>query len=553
MFTSIQKALRTFIRILITFSKQERVIFGICVGALLISGFFITRSVIESLTVVVPASGGDYTEGIIGQVSYVNPILAKDGSPDKDLITLLFANTIDLAESVKHSSDFKKWNVRIKEGAVWQDTSPITSDDFVFTIQTIQNPDAVSPLYPDWQHITVSRVSEREISFQLEQPYASFETVLAELRPIPKHIFESIAPANMRLSKYNFEPVGSGPFSVVGSKVEDTGFVRSYEVKRNTAYAPIGHLPYLDTITLNFFEDEQGLIDAYNKGQLDGVCTTNPTLKEQITVRTQEESIPSMKYYAVFLNQNSNTILKYPEVRKALAQAVDIHTIISEVFNGQASPMNGPLPTALNIDQKNAPTGSPETILSQAGWKRNETTGIWEKGSVSLSAILSTPNSEPLQTIAQKITKQWQDAGMNITIDARDPKTLSDEVIKTRNYQMLLFGNILLAKPDLFHFWGSSEKFYPGLNYSLYENKNVDSLITSLKRVSVEDDRRTQYLESIASQINADTPALFLISPNYIYITKTSLSGISLKAISLPDERFQNIIDWHIKTKRVLK
>ena len=308
MITFIQKAFRTFIRILITFSKQERVIFGICVAAFLISGFFVVSSIIQSLTVVVPASGGNYTEGVVGQVSYVNPLLARDGSPDKDLIALLFAHTLDLAESVKHSTDFRKWNVRIKEGAVWHDNTPITSDDFVFTVQTIQNPDTFSPLYPDWQHITISRVSEREIMFQLEQPYASFESVLAELRPIPKHIFESIAPANMRLSKYNFEPIGSGPFSVVGSNVEDTGFVRSYEVQRNNLYAPIGHLAYLDTITLDFFEDEQALVDAYNKGQLDGICTTNPKLIERITVRAQEESIPSLKYYAIFLNQSSNTL-----------------------------------------------------------------------------------------------------------------------------------------------------------------------------------------------------------------------------------------------------
>lgn len=551
--TFIQRTLHVFIRIFLTLSKKERVMFGVCVGALIISGFFVIQSIIQSITVVVPASGGDYTEGVIGQISYINPILARDGSPDKDVVTLLFANTLDLAESIKHSADFKKWNVRIKEGAVWDDNTSITSDDFVFTIQTIQNPDTLSPAYPDWQHITISRVSEREVSFQLDQPYASFETVLAQLRPIPKHIFESIAPANIRLSKYNFEPVGSGPFMVVGSKVEDTGFVRSYEVKRNDLYSAVGHVPYLDTITLMFFESEQDLVNSYNKGQIDGVYTTDPALKDKIVLRTQEISIPSMKYYAVFLNQSSNAALRYPEVRLALMQAIQTEPIIQEIFNGQATPMDGPLPPALGIDQERIPHESAQTTLQQAGWKQNETTKIWEKGSVPLSIIMSIPDSEPLRTLAQKLVQQWQEIGINITIDARDPKTLADEVIKTRNYQMLLFGNILLAHPDLFHFWDSSEKFYPGLNYSLYENKTVDRYISTLKRTGIEDTQRARYLEAIASQINRDIPALFIVSPNYIYLTKTSLEGISQKAISLPDERFVNITDWHIKTKRVLK
>ena len=549
----------TLIRMIRALSKREQTILGICVVALVVSGFYSAIYLVRANTTVVAADGGSYTEGIVGQVSLANPILAQDGSPDQDVITLLFANTIDLAESIKHSDDFRTWNVRIKEGAVWSDGQPITSDDFMFTVQTIQNPDTLSPLYADWSHISVSRVSEREIAFQLSQPYAPFENILEQLRPIPQHIFGSIAPANIRLSKYNLEPVGSGPFVFSSSQVQDTGFISSYDLRKNDAYGALGSVPHLNTLTLEFFEQEQDMVDAFNKGLLDGICTTNPLLAQHITIRADQRDIPSLKYYAVFLNQSANPALKYIEVRDALNAAIDTNELVQNIFNGKADSMLGPLPPALRIDEQN-PTAStsPEAILQQGGWAQNQTTGNWEKTfgknqTIALTGTLSIPNSEPVKTIAQTLINQWQKHGIHIVLDIKEPAAFTDEVIKTRNYQMLLFGNILLTHPDLLHFWGSSERFYPGLNFSLYSNASVDALMGTLKRVAVDDQKRSQILETIARYINQDMPALFLVSPHYLYITKPSVQGIGTNPISLPAERLNTVSQWYVKTKRVLK
>ncbi len=551
--------IETLIRMVRALSKREQTILGICVVALIVSGFYSALYLVRANTTVVAADGGSYTEGIVGQVSLVNPILAQDGSPDQDLVTLLFANTITLAESVKHSNDFRTWNVRIKEGATWSDGQPITSDDFVFTVQTIQNPDALSPLYADWSHISISRVSEREVVFQLSQPYAPFENMLEQLRPIPQHIFASIAPANIRLSKYNLEPVGSGPFVFSSSQVQDTGFISSYNLHKNDAYEALGPLPHLSTIALEFFEQEQDMIDAFNKGLLDGICTTNPLLAQRITIRTTQQDIPSLKYYAVFLNQSANPALKYIEVREALDAAIDRNELIQNIFNNKADQMEGPLPPALHIsEQSQTASTSPETLLQQGGWVQNQVTGNWEKTigknqTISLTGTLSIPDSEPVKTIAQDLINQWQKHGIHISLDSKDPASFTDEIIKTRNYQMLLFGNILLTHPDLLHFWGSSERFYPGLNFSLYSNASVDTLMGTLKRVAVDDPKRSQILETITRYINQDMPALFLVSPHYIYITKPSVQGMSTGPISLPAERFNDAAQWYVKTKRVLK
>lgn len=538
-------------------SPRERVLAIACAAGFVISALYLIAYGVRAATILVPANGGSYTEGMVGQVAFVNPILTRPGSADADLVSLLFAPITDIAESIKHSDDFKTWNIRIKEGAAWHDGKPITSDDIIFTVALIQNPDTLSPLITDWQNIDVSRVSERELSMRLKQPYAAFEVVLAGLRPIPKHLFESVAPANVRLSKYNLEPIGSGPFQFDSSSINDEGFVESFTLTRNEQFKAIGHPAYLDSITLKFYKQEDELIRAYNIGQIEGIFTTNPLVADALRLRFTIHDIPALKYYAVFFNQSANKALAYAEVRAALSAAIDTEAIVQNIFKGHAQQMNGPLPPALNIEQKRSQPDTPQNILANAGWKKNEETGIWEKTikkeTISLAFVLSIPDTEPLRSIAQELRDQWQKAGISVTIDAKDLTTLTQESINTRNYQMLLFGNILLEHPDLFHFWNSTEKFYPGLNFSLYQNSSVDALIKTLKRISVDDERRSQYLEDIARHINADMPAIFLVSPNYLYITRPTLHGIPTDAISLPYERFDGITNWYIKTKRVLK
>ena len=47
----------------------------------------------------------------------------------------------------------RTWTVRLKDGLVWQDGQKLTADDVIFTVRSIQNKDADSPLYASWQGV----------------------------------------------------------------------------------------------------------------------------------------------------------------------------------------------------------------------------------------------------------------------------------------------------------------------------------------------------------------------------------------------------------------
>jgi peptide/nickel transport system substrate-binding protein len=151
------------------------------------------------------------------------------------------------------------------------------------------------------------------------------------------------------------------------------------------------------------------------------------------------------------------------------------------------------------------------------------------------------------------IQNYWKNIGINASVVIVDPQLIDEKVIRTRDYEALLYGNIVLPIPDLYSFWNSSQKFYPGYNLALYDNPNVDKLIDSARQIDIESDQRKLIINQIQEYIVNDFPAVFLVSPNYFYVHKRNLWGINPKNIYFSESRFWNINEWFVKTKRVFK
>lgn len=547
-----------------SFSRRERILFFGALAVAILSFPILFFHFIDQTTLAVPAYGGSYTEGVVGQLGFVNPILARPGTPDQDVTALVFASVSDIAESVKHSSDMTSWDVRIKEGATWQDGTPLTSDDIIFTIRTIQDKDAGSPLETDWQNITATRVSEREVSFQMPTAYAFFPTLLENLRPVPKKLFADIDPANIKLSLYNLQPIGSGPYAFADIQKRSDGFITSYTITRASSYATIGQRPYIDTLAFKFFQNDQALVHGFNYGEIDGFGTFDPLAPDALRIKPITRLVPTGKYYALFFNQEARATLTDAAVRKALTLGTNRQDIIQNILHGDAQAEYGPIPPAvlssLGLDDQSLATSfdpaQTKSILAADGWKQDPQTNLWTKQSGkttdTLSFTIKTADAFPLRDIAQVIKQNWESVGIQTNIVLIDPATINDDVIRPRNYEMLLFGNIVTQHPDVFSFWHSSQQFDPGLNFSLYQSASADRMIASLRTT---DDQNTiaATIDSLQTTIAKDMPAIFLVSPDYLYITTERTPGITVPFIALPVDRLDTIASWYVNTTRIFK
>jgi peptide/nickel transport system substrate-binding protein len=92
----------------------------------------------------------------------------------------------------------------------------------------------------------------------------------------------------------------------------------------------------------------------------------------------------------------------------------------------------------------------------------------------------------------------------------------------------------------------------PGLNLSLYANRNVDKLLEEARQESNPEERAKKYIE-FQNILAEDAPAVFLYSPRYTYVVGEEVRGIGAKNINIPSDRFAGIENWYKNTKHQWK
>ena len=513
-------------------SRKEQ--FALFAAALIFLGAAITYGTLyfQTKTETVASSGGAFREGVVGQPVFINPI-SPSTEADRDISRLVFSSVAQAAESVKRSEDGKTWNVRLKENILWHDGVKLTADDIIFTLELVQDPEAKSPLFASFQGVAVERVSELEVKFTLQGPYAFFETDhLNSLRIVPKHLFNDIPVTNLKLSSYGLRPIGSGPYKVISHKTDMNGIITELKLEANKKY--FGGQPNIGTFTFKFYRNTADLIKSYNLGQIDGagMSSAEPLTEDNgISIRHESYELRSLRYYAIFVNPGlAPKELGNRDVRYALTDAVDRDRIIKDVFLGHATPLYGP--TGLT---SNPAEGSNRKLLQ--GLKLN----------------MVVPSEPFLIKTAQIVKENWVSYGAEVNLQILPSKDIQEEVLRKSAYEMILFGNITKESEDLFAFWHSSRRFYPDQNLALYHNTKVDASLEEFRK-NFDPEERGILLKTISNTIASDAPAVFLYSPHYIYITFPQLGGLDEKTtINTSDDRLADVANWYVKTKRVFK
>jgi peptide/nickel transport system substrate-binding protein len=538
-----------FKKIFAAFTSEERRAFLITVAVFILGVTALGGLVFGTKTKVVPAQGGDYTEGFVGQPSFIEPVFAST-EVDRSLVRLLFANVNVLAEKIDMDENGRVWRVRLKEHLTWSDGHKLTSDDLIFTIEKIQEAGDASPLARSWRGVVPNRLSELEVQFTLGAPHPTFNENLRAFYPVPKHLFAEIPTANWRLSDYNLKPVGSGPYVFKGFEKQSTGFLGSYRLEANPNYA--GDRANIAVFTIDFFPNLEQLIAAWNGGAIDGMALKDPESLKEIKRPYQSVAYRLPSYYAVFFNQSQNVALKDPSVREALSLSAPRETLVKEVFGGYAQSANSPIPPGIfsNI-RLDAPTGDPSALLDNAGWRMGSSS-IREKTvksvKIPLEFSLTIPNVPFLVRTAETLASAWRAIGANVEIRTVPFGDAFSQIIKNREYQAILYGNTLNPPFNLYPFWSSNERFSPGLNLALYSNKKVDALLESIAK-NGDATKQEEILADTARAIVADFPAVFLYSPDYLYLADKNLKGLIPSLIREPADRFLEAHNWYLKTE----
>jgi len=528
-----------------------------------------------------PALGGSYTEGVQGQPLYLNPVVAHSNPTDSDLSLLIFSSLFrynsegkleqDLVNNWERSEDGMVYTIHLLNNAKWHDGKPLTAEDVLFTLNLIRNPAYGSTLRGNWEGVEIEKVDDLTLRFILRKAYTPFLHNLT-FGILPKHLWEDIASDKFLLTELNRKPVGSGMYTFSRLDKDQNGRIIAITLRANKDY--YGQKPHLKEIIFRFYSSPEETLAAYQKGEIGGIAHIEPKQTKDVEKisGTKIFNIPTTRIYGIFFNQKKSAIVAEKNIREAINYATDRDELLREALDNKGVVVNTPIiPNMLgyqdDLNHYEYNIDKATSLLKDAGWtelndkerkKTKEssevpnTTRYNEKSKNFLMLTLTVPDYPELVRTADLLKKQWEKIGLELKLDIVDTSETLQNKISDRNYEALLFGEVLQADPDPTPFWHSGSKQAPGLNLSMFDNSEVDKMLDAARQ-EVNEGKRAELYREFQKTVLSETPAIFLFSPYYLYVVSDSYQGVGTKIIYNPSNRLNDIQNRYLYTTRTKK
>lgn len=511
-----------------------------------------------------PVPGGIYSEGIISTFRNANPLYATSEA-DIALSRLVFAGLFKYDSANGFAGDLAKdwsvgptpthYTVHLRPGLSWHDGAPFTADDVVFTYKTIQDIESQSALYSSWKDIAVKKVDSHTVTFDLPNAFSPFPISLTN-GIIPAHILKNIPTSQLRSDSFNSKPIGMGPFQ--WKFLELLTSTNSGSQQRITL-APFDKYwagrPKLDGLNLLVFSNEQQLISAFNKKQINAVSGLE-TLPNELANDTgvQVYNTPLTSAVMAFFN-NSRGVFADANVRRALVSGIDRQPL-AKITGFPTQLVDSPLlhnQLGYSSDLVQLPynPSSANQLLDQAGWLRSGQ-GFRSKNNQTLVVNLRSQNTRQYNLLAQYLQVEWAKLGVKIDVQFYDAADLGSQIIANHDYDILVYAISIGIDPDIFAYWDSSQASINSqghLNLSEYKSGPADQALEA-GRTRGDPALRVVKYRAFATVWRDDAPALALYQPNFLYVTRGPVFGYERKSANTAADRFYNVQNWMIRQKR---
>jgi len=510
-------------------------------------------------------SGGVYVEGVIGNISTLNPLLAAS-EPEQAVSRLLFSSLYnydvtgalhtDLAESMTVKDD-KVYTIKLRN-AVWHDGKKLTAEDVVYTINLIKNPQVRSPLRVNWLDISARAIDDSTVEFMLPAVYAGFSHALT-FPVIPKHILQTVSPSSMREADFSSNPVGSGPFAV--KRVQTSESTSSTDVVRmepNTKY--YGAVSTLSRLELRSYGNESLLVKAVNSGEVSAASGLSLSAADNIKSKQYSTKHWLLNKGVYLLINNRSQTLQDARVRRALRYATDTSSIRATVGDNVArldtpilqSQIAQKLPAAPDYSLDKA-----KALLKEAGWTYNQ--GQWKgkDGRPLAVAVTTSSGRDEYKKIVNALKQQWSKLGVDVQLREIDTSSTTtsfvQSVLQPRDYDALLYELELGADPDVFAYWHSSQASASGYNFANYSNRTVDNDLVGGRSRTNSALRAAKYIQFVNQWLN-DAPAIGLYQSVGSYVLNNGASIVEPRgSLNTMNDRYADVTTWSTGRASVYK
>lgn len=511
-------------------------------------------------TVRVPASGGIFSEGIVGAPQYLNPLLSDPNPVDREISSLIFdgltryedgAFVPALAQAWEVSADGRIITFTLRNDITWQDGEPVTTKDVATTYAFLQDPafPGDAGLQRFWETVKIRPISDTVIEFELVEPYAPFlESVSRGI--MPAHLLADVTAVDLTTMNFNREPVGTGPFVVLAG--QDWNQNRALLLTPSVDYWPQG--TQITNLQYKFFADETAVLDAYAAGEIQAINDISPSMLPQAIqnsdIRLFSNTAPRYTSLLFNLTASGGTAVRNTDVRKALATALDQQQLVDTVLNGQAVLHNGPyLPASwaynpqLHTSYNYAPVAASET-LTNTGWVMDagQTTRLNQGEPLSLRLLVwDNPTN---RSLADAIKAQWEAVGAVVELTLAADWSEFQQALADRAFDVALVDVFPPDDPDLYDFW-SQEAIVRGQNYAGWNRRRASEALEDGRKLWPEAERKPFY-DTFQRLYNEDLPELALFQHVYSYGISDAVYEVEIGRIENPRDRYVTLENWYM-------
>jgi len=350
-----------------------------------------------------------------------------------------------LAESWTLSDDQLTWTFQLKEGVVWHDGEPLTSEDVKYTYELMRD-SGLGYLFSSYlTGITnIECPDANTVMMTTDSPKAN---MLMNTTPIlPKHIWEAI-PAEERETFTNDAMIGTGPFKFDSSS---EGVIK---LVKNSDY--FGTAAIVDEYVFVSYDNSDTLAQSLSLGEIDAVIGLNSAQKAQIVkdenIAVISGSVPGFTQIGVNCWEDpaskGHPALKDKAIRQAIDCAIDKQKLIDMAYGGE-----GEIGTTLvnNGDFWHYEPGEEARgydvekgnfLLDAAGYADVDGDGIREDkagGKMQFNLISIADNTEEVKA-GQMIIADCRKVGIDVKSETMDDGALYDLII-AGSYDMFIWG-----------------------------------------------------------------------------------------------------------------
>ncbi|MBP7821972.1 MAG: hypothetical protein KA010_03550 [Saprospiraceae bacterium] len=467
------------------------------------------------------------------------------------------------------SGEFKggtSYEYQIHPEAKWDNGTPVTGYDYIFTLKAIFNPKCPTAPYRGYleyiRDVQVDPSNPKKFKVMCDGVYINAAEETGRFSILPAYIYDekglmkdislkdlldpkksstfadkepklqefADAWTQPKFSREKGSVVGCGAYQfeewVTGERIVLTKKKNWWGEKLADKYPLLTAIP--DKFVYKPVVDNATAVAMFKNGLLDVLSSIPAQLFISLRDESKSQEIgnyynpPVLAFNYIALNGGNNVKLSDRNVRSALAHLVDADQIIKTIGFGLGERLVGPIHPSkeyYNTDLKpiTLDVEKAKSLLSSAGWKDTNGNGTVDKvingKTVEMDLTLMIPNgNDVVKSMSLLIQKDAKKAGVNINISTKEFPLIKDDM-KRRDYDMaVLSASLEPSLDDPYQFWHTESNTPDGSNRFGFGNKESDKLIDEI-RTTLDRDKRNALYKKFQEIIYFEQPVIFLYAP----------------------------------------